>query len=197
MNFILASGSESRQRLLRAVRVPFVAIPADLDEADLKDELLALNTALPDIAAALADAKAVHVSRQHPDSLVLGADQTLLFEGELINKCSDAAAARALLVRLRGKAHGLVSALSLARGGVVTWRHVARPKLWMREFSDAFLDHYLYAEGGTILSGVGCYKLEGLGAQLFERVEGDYFSVLGLPLHPLLAELRKQGVLTT
>ncbi|MBV9539898.1 MAG: Maf family protein [Alphaproteobacteria bacterium] len=195
MTFILASGSASRQRLLHAVGVPFAAIPADMDEAAIRDRMLGQGAALPAIASALADAKALHVSQRHPDALVLGADQILIFENELISKCAYMAEARALLIRLRGKTHSLVSGLSLARAGTIVWRHASTPKLTVRAFSDTFLDSYLAAEGEGVLSGVGCYKLEGLGAQLFERVEGDYFSVLGLPLLPLLAELRNQGVI--
>ncbi|MBV9044117.1 MAG: Maf family protein [Alphaproteobacteria bacterium] len=195
MSLILASGSASRQRLLTAVAVPFTAIPAEVEEAAIRDHMLKEGAPLASIAAALADAKALHISKRHPDELVLGADQTLIFGNELISKCADMAEARALLTRLRGKSHQLVSALTLACAGTVIWRHASTPKLTMRSFSDAFLDLYLATEGDSLLSGVGCYKLEGLGAQLFENVEGDYFSVLGLPLLPLLAELRNQGVI--
>ncbi len=195
MTFVLASGSASRRRVLAAVGVPFAAIPAQIDEDARKDKLLSQGLPLQAVADALAQAKAEHVSGLHPDALVLGADQTLLFEGELISKCPDVPAARALLQRLRGKEHKLVSALVLVRGGAVLWRHAAHASLAMRAFSDVFLDAYLSTEGEGILGCVGCYKLEGLGAQLFERVEGDYFSILGLPLQPLLAELRRQGVI--
>ena len=197
MRFVLASGSASRKRVLEAVGVPFAAIPADIDEDRLKDGFLAGGTDLGAVAAALADAKALHVSRVQPDALVLGADQALLFENALVSKCADLAAARLLLSRLRGKPHRLTSALTLARDGAVLWRHTAISTLHMRDFSDAFLDAYLSTEGEGILGCVGCYKLEGLGSQLFEGVEGDYFSILGLPLQPLLAELRKQGVIAT
>ena len=195
MSFILASGSASRQRILGEAGVPFRAVPPDLDEAILKQALFREHTPREKIAGALADAKALVVSNRHPDALVLGGDQTLLFEEDLIDKSADLAQARALLVRLRGKEHMLVGALSLARSGTVLWRHVETAQLWMRYFSDTFLDRYLATEGTGILSAVGCYKLEGLGAQLFHRIKGDYFSILGLPLLPLLAELRKQGVI--
>jgi septum formation protein len=183
--------------VLAAVDVPFTVVPADIDEDGFKDKLLSDGLALEGVADALAQAKAEHVSRLHPDALVLGADQTLLFEGKLISKCPDLAAAKALLRLLRGKAHDLVSALALIRGGSVVWRHTARSVLKMRDFSDAFLDAYLSTEGEGILGCVGCYKVEGLGAQLFERIEGDYFAIQGLPLQPLLAELRQQGVIAT
>lgn len=197
MKFILASGSASRRAVLTAAQAPFRAIPAQVDESGLKDALLARGVDIAAIAPALAEAKALDISVQHPDALVLGADQTLLFEGELISKCPDLAAARALLLRLRGKTHSLAGGLVLARGGKPVWHHAETSRLTMRPFSDAFLDTYLSTEGEGILGCVGCYKLEGLGAQLFETIEGDYFSILGLPLQPLLAELRKQGVIAT
>ncbi len=197
MKFILASGSRSRRQILSAAAVPFTAVAADIDEDRLKDKLVAEGTPLSDIAFHLAEAKACHVAAAHPAALVLGADQTLLFGDELVSKCADLAAARRLLARLRGHPHLLVGGMVLARGGTVLWRHVAISRLVMRDFSDAFLDDYLAAEGPDLLSTVGCYKLEGLGAQLFEAVEGDYFSILGLPLQPLLAELRRQGVIAT
>ncbi|HUO90053.1 MAG TPA: Maf family protein [Rhizomicrobium sp.] len=197
MNLVLASASASRRRVLAAAGVPYVAMPADVDEDALKAELLTAGVDPAAVAPALAEAKAVAVSRRNAGTLVLGGDQTLLLDRELIGKCTGLAEARALLRRLRGRAHRLVSALALARDGAVIWRHVESPTLAMRDFSDAFLDRYLAAEGEGVLSGVGCYKLEGPGAQLFERVEGDYFAVLGLPLLPLLAELRRHGVIAT
>ena len=195
MRLILASASTSRQRVLAAVGVAFTAVPADIDETGLTKRLLAGGSDLSEIAGALAMAKAEQVSRGQADALVLGADQTLLFEDELVSKCADLGAVRALLSRLRGKPHRLVSALALARAGKAIWRHAETSKLLMRDFSDAFLGAYLSTEGEGILGCVGCYKLEGMGAQLFDSVEGDYFSILGLPLQPLLAQLRNQGVI--
>ncbi len=197
MEFILASGSESRRRLLAAAGVPFAAIPADIDEEAIKAELLGAATPPQDIAGALAEAKALHVAAFHPSALVLGADQTLLFENEVIGKCPDLAAARHLLKRLRGREHRLAGGYVLAHGEKVLWRHGETARLVLRDFSDAFLDDYLAAEGEAVLSAVGCYKLEGLGAQLFASVEGDYFSILGLALQPVLAQLRERGVLKT
>ncbi len=194
MTLILASASASRRRVLEAAKVPFEVIPAAIDEDVVKDGLLA-TTPLEDIATKLAEAKAADIAARHREALVIGADQTLLFEGELISKCSDLTAARALLMRLRGKPHSLVSALVLTRGHEILWRHESRVHLTMRAFSDAFLDWYLAQEGEGLLAGVGCYRLEGPGSQLFASVEGDYFSTLGLPLLPLLAELRRQGVI--
>jgi nucleoside triphosphate pyrophosphatase len=195
MAFILASGSASRRQILTDAAVPFTAQPADVDEESLKIRLLAKGAAVRDIAVHLAEAKALDVSNLRPDALVLGADQTLVIDGQLVSKCHDLAAARALLLRLRGRTHQLVGGMVLARRGNVLWRHVEASTLTVRDFSDGFLDAYLAAEGEKLLASVGCYRMEGLGAQLFERVEGDYFAILGLPLQPLLAELRNQGVL--
>ncbi|MBS0470038.1 MAG: Maf family protein [Proteobacteria bacterium] len=195
MKFILASGSASRRQILTAAAVPFTAIPADVDEDALKISLIGAQTPLDQIALKLAEAKALAVAPYHQDALVLGADQTLLFEGDLVSKCSNLDAARTLLQRLRGKSHVLSGGYALVHGKDVVWRHAVQSRLTMRNFSDGFLESYLAAEGESILACVGCYKLEGLGAQLFESVEGDYFSILGLSLQPLLAELRRQGVI--
>jgi septum formation protein len=195
VRLILASASPSRAAVLRAASVPFTITPADIDEARLKSELLAAGNDASQIAAALAAAKAAAVSRLQPDALVLGADQVLEFDGELVSKCVDMAAARDLLLRLRGKTHRLISALALAEGGRAGWTFADTATLKMRQFSDGFLNTYLSAEGTRLLAGVGCYRLEGMGAQLFESVKGDYFSILGLPLQPLLAQLRQQDVI--
>jgi septum formation protein len=195
VRFILASASPSRAAVLRAAGVPFSIAPADIDEAGLKSELLAAGKDVSQIAAALAEAKSVAVSRLYRNALVLGADQVLEFEGELISKCTDMAAARALLLRLRGRPHRLISALVLAENGKMIWAFCDSAALTMRRFSDSFLDSYLSGEGTRLLAGVGCYRIEGMGAQLFESVKGDYFSILGLPLQPLLTQLRQKGVI--
>jgi len=197
MTFVLASTSASRARILAGARVPFLVVPADIDESALKATLLKQNKTGQEVAQALAEAKAIDISKVRPNALVLGADQVLEFGGELLSKCADLAAARALLQRLRGRQHRLISALALAEAGKVVWTHSEAASLTMRAFSDAFLDAYLSAEGSAVLDGVGCYRLETMGAQLFARVEGDYFSILGLPLQPLLAELRLKGVIAS
>ncbi len=193
MTLILASASASRARLLREAGIAFTQDPADIDEAALMQpgEPAAM------VARLLAEEKAKFVSRRHPGALVLGGDSVLDFAGELISKSPDVAAAKTLLSRLAGKAHSIVSAASLARDGQTVWTHVGEGRLTMRAFSPAFLDAYLAAESPAILASVGCYHLEGRGAQLFDRIEGDYFSILGLPLFPVLAALREQGVLQT
>jgi septum formation protein len=147
------------------------------------------------VADALAELKALQVSASHPGSLVLGADQILMCEGQLFSKSESVEAAAGQLRRLRGRPHQLVTAAVLARDRAVIWRHVDISTLWVREFSDAFLRAYLAAEGNAVLGSVGCYRLETMGVQLFERVEGDYFSILGLPLVPLLVALRQHGVI--
>jgi len=197
VKLILASASESRARILQAAAVPFEAVPAAIDETAIKTEFLSRGDEPGSIAAQLAEAKALQISRAHAGTLVLGADQVLLFEGELVSKCENMAAARQLLARLRGKKHSLISALALAEEGRIVWSHVDTATLRMRTFGDGFLESYLSREGERLLAGVGCYRLEGMGAQLFETVEGDYFSILGLPLLPLLAELRRKGVIAS
>lgn len=197
MKLILASASESRARILQAAAVPFEAVPAAIDETAIKTEFLSRGDEPGSVAAQLAEAKALQISRAHAGTLVLGADQVLLFEGELVSKCENMAAARQLLARLRGKKHSLISALALAEEGRIVWSHVDTATLRMRTFGDGFLESYLSREGERLLAGVGCYRLEGMGAQLFETVEGDYFSILGLPLLPLLAELRRKGVIAS
>ena len=190
---ILASQSEARTRLLRAAGLTFESIPARIDEQAVRESLLATDPR--DLADSLAELKARKVSASHPDALVIGADQLLVFEGEAIGKSTDFLEARALLKRLSGTTHALITASVLARNGAVVWRHVTRAELTMRPFSDAFLDDYLSANGEELLDCVGCYRLEGEGIQLFSNVSGDYFTILGLPLLPLLGALREFGVL--
>ncbi len=193
---VLASASSVRARLLRAAGVPLKVAPTDLPEAELRDALRAAGAGPGEAAARLAEAKALALAgRVAPDDLVLGADQILEFEGEWLEKCPDLEAAAALLRRLRGRAHRLLTAAVLVRGEAPLWRHVEKVELRMRPFSDAFLADYLEQSGTSILSAVGAYRLEGRGVQLFSRIEGDYFSVLGLPLLPLLEALRQQGLL--
>jgi septum formation protein len=194
-SLILASASAVRARLLREANVIFDVVPARVDEHALKQSLLANGAEPRVIADALAELKALRVSASNPDRLVLGADQVLVLDKELVSKCEDLKEARALLRRLRGRTHTLVSALVLARTGAAIWRHMGQATLSMREFSDDFLEDYLASEGEALLSGVGCYKLEGSGIQLFARIDGDYFTILGLPLLPLLSALREQAVI--
>jgi len=192
---VLASGSASRKSLLIAAGVSFVADPADLDEDRLMAELKPAGAEI--MARTLAEQKALTVSRRHPGQIVLGGDSVIAFGGEYLSKCASLAQARALLLRLAGQTHLLVSAAALARDGALLWAHASPCRMTMRDLSAQFLEDYLAAEGEDLLSSVGCYRFEGRGAQLFDRVEGDYFSVLGLPLLPVLVQLRKEGVLAS
>lgn len=179
--------------MLEAAGLAFAVELPRLDEESAKANLRAERLSPHDMAHGLAELKALSVSRHRPE-LVIGADQMLAIEGDTLDKPKSRAEARAHLERLRGRTHELVTAAVVAREGVVIWRRVETPRLTMRAFSASFLETYLDAAGEAALGSVGAYQLEGLGAQLFERVEGDYFSVLGLPLLPLLAFLREQGV---
>ncbi len=197
MTLVLASGSASRQALLTAAGVAFIADPADLDESSVMAGLLACGTDPAGIASELARRKALAVSRRHAGDIVLGGDSVIAFGGELLSKCTSVEEARTLLLRLSGQTHLLVSAAALARDGALLWTHASPCQMTMRVLSPQFLDDYLAQEGRAILSSVGCYHFEGRGAQLFDKVEGDYFSVLGLPLLAVLARLRKEGLLAS
>ncbi|WP_293907537.1 Maf family protein [Phenylobacterium sp.] len=194
MSLILASKSAARRAVLAGAGVPHEAVVPGVDEDAVKAGLLAEGAGPREVADALAELKAIKVSRSRP-GLVIGADQTLDLDGQLYDKAETVAAARERLRILRGKTHKLHSAVVVARDGAPIWREVATASLTMRDFSDAFLDHYLATEGEAALGSVGCYRLEGPGAQLFSRIEGDYFAILGLPLLGLLDLLRRHGEL--
>lgn len=191
---VLASASRARREMLAAAGVAFTVEPADVDEPAIRRELATKGLAGPlQVAEILARAKAEEVSAKHARSLIIGADQVLALGAEILSKPADAGAARASLLKLKGRTHELHSAVALAERGAVIWSHVATAWLTMRDFSDAFLEEYLRRAGDRIGQSVGAYELEGLGVQLFDRIEGDYFTVLGLPLLPLLSELRLRG----
>jgi septum formation protein len=194
---ILASTSRARREMLAAAGVAFTVEAADVDEPAIRKTLLAAKSAAtpPQIADALARAKAEDVSQRHKGSLVIGGDQVLALGTELLTKARDEAAARATLKKLRGMTHELHSAVALAVDGRVLWTHTGTARLKMRDFSDAFLEEYLTRARDRIGQSVGAYELEGLGVQLFDKIEGDYFTILGLPLLPLLAELRAYGMI--
>jgi nucleoside triphosphate pyrophosphatase len=194
---VLASASPSRQALLKAAGVGFKIVPASLNESALMDDLIAKGSEAETIATALAEQKATMVSRRLPGETVLGGDSVLELGTDILGKSGDMAGLRLLLGRLSGRTHHLVSAAALARDGQAFWHHVSRVRMTVRRLSDAFIDAYLAAEGEKLLGSVGGYRFEGRGAQLFESVAGDYFSVLGLPLLPVLAELRAEGLLET
>jgi septum formation protein len=194
---ILASASGIRARLLREAGMRFGVRPPDVDETKIKQGLRASGVANEAFADALAEAKALDVSNASPQALVLGCDQVLVCGDRLFDKARDTAEARETLAFLRGKTHHLISACVLAQGGKPVWRYVERATLHMRVFSDEFLDAYLKDEGKLVLGAVGCYQLEGRGAQLFDKIEGDFFCILGLPLLPLLAALRERGLVVS
>lgn len=194
---ILASGSPYRRKMLEAAGLAFRVVPADVDEPALKRGLVSQTPqpAPAAIADALARAKAQWVSVRHAGATVVGADQVLALDGELLDKPGDLAAARAQLECLRGKTHRLISAVVVAQAGQVLWTYVGEAVLTMRPYTPEFLDRYLAEAGPDLFRIVGAYEIEGLGIQLFERVEGDHFTIIGLPLVPLLAELRSRGVI--
>lgn len=192
---ILASGSAARRAMLADAGVDFTVRTAEVDEDAIKRAHAHLDAA--DLAVELARAKALAMSRLDPEAWVLGGDQTLAFDGGLISKARSLDEARERLKAMRGRTHHLHSGAALAVNGAVVWSGVDSAGMRMRDFSDAFLDAYLAAEGEGLMACVGSYRLEGMGSQLFEAVEGDFFTVLGLPLWPVLAELRRAGVLLT
>jgi septum formation protein len=190
---VLASASPFRRRMLEAAGLSFRTTPADVDEADIRQRLATSSPVR--IAETLAQAKAASVSAAQPDALVIGADQVLAFDNQVFGKPNDVYEARAHLRQLRGHTHDLHSAVALAEAGETLWSHTETAHLTMRAFSDAFLDRYLAEMGPRAGQTVGAYEIEGRGIQLFERIEGDTFTIIGLPLLALLAELRARGAI--
>ena len=193
---ILASGSAIRKQILDGAGLDYEVVVRPVDEAAIKDAMLADGARMRDIADALAEAKAMRVSRQMP-GFVIGADQIMVMENTLFDKPKDLEDARARLLAMRGKMHELVGAVVICENGAPVWRHICRTKLWVREFSDEFLDTYIEAEGQALTKSVGAYRFEGLGSQLFSKVEGGFFAILGLDLLPVLDFLRTRGVVRT
>ncbi len=193
--FVLASGSAGRRMVLRNAGLVFDVMPAEVDEEAIRQRFLQQPHAdLTALAQALADAKALEVSRR-TGLPVLGGDQILVLEGEVFSKPRSMEEARENLLKLRGRSHRLISALSVAEGGKLAWQHVGIATMTMRAFSDSFLDAYLAQVGEAALASVGCYQVEGPGIQLFEKIEGDHFTIIGLPLLPFLHWLRGRGLL--
>ena len=191
---ILASKSAARRAVLTGAGVPFEVSVAGVDEDAGKNAMLAEGASPRDVADALAELKAIKVSRSKP-GFVIGSDQTLEFEGKLYDKAETVDGAAERLRTMRGKPHKLHSAVVVAKDGAPIWREIVSATLTMRDFSDEFLASYLELEGEEALGSVGCYRLEGPGAQLFSKIEGDYFAILGLPLMGLLDLFRRHGVL--
>jgi septum formation protein len=196
-NIILASTSATRQRLLQAAGLRFMAEAAHIDETSVIESLTAEKAKPRDVADVLAELKALKISNRHPEATVIGADQVLSLGTEMFQKPADRDAARLQLQRLRGRTHVLSSAVCVARGGSVVWRVVEEARLTMRAFSDAFLDAYLVGAAEDILGSVGAYHVEGTGIQLFSKIEGDAFTIQGLPLLPLIDFLRTHGMVRT
>jgi len=192
---VLASASRSRIALLKNAGVNFTSMPARIDERAIEAPLAACGKTPAEIAMALAEAKALSAADSEPDAFVIGADQILAADGRRWNKPASIAEARDQLMTLSGRAHELHSAIAVARGGNVAWRHGETARMTMRRLPADLVNAYLTRVGEAILSSVGGYQIEGPGIQLFERIEGDYFTILGLPLLPLLGYLRSAGVI--
>jgi septum formation protein len=192
---VLASASPTRALLLRRAGIPFVQDPASIDEGAAKAELQRSGRNALEAALELARRKAVVVAQRHPQQLVLGADQLLECEGRWFDKPANRRQAREQLLELSGRRHRLATAAVLLRGKVVCWSLVEAPELVLRSLSSELIDAYLDAAGETALNSVGSYQIEGLGVQLIERIDGDLFAILGLPMLPLLAALRIEGAL--
>jgi len=186
---VLASASPFRKALLENAGLSFVAEPAQIDERAVEETLEGLGP--EDVASILAEAKAQDVSGRHPGAIVIGSDQTLSLGDEIYHKAASMDEARRRLLELSGKTHQLNSAIVLARDGETIWRHVSVARLTMRTLDPGFVGRHLSNVGDRILSSVGAYQFEGEGIQLFDRIEGDYFTIIGLPLLPLLAKLRE------
>lgn len=189
---VLASGSIHRRELLRKAGVDFTVEPCKLDERAMEAPLIG-EASPEEIAGILAEAKALDVSQGHPHELVIGADQTLSLGDELFHKPTNMEEARRTLLNLSGKTHHLNSAVVIVENGVVTWRHVARAAITLRSLTPTFVGRYLAHVGDNALTSVGAYQIEREGIQLMERIEGDFFTIIGLPILPLLAELRARG----
>ena len=198
MRLVLASKSASRRAMLTAAGVPYEAVSANVDEESAKAAMRAEGVAPRDLADRLAELKALRVSHRDPEALVLGSDSVVALEdGSMLDKPADRAEAAEHLRRMSGKRHELISAAVMAVDGRPVWRVVDRAKMFVRTLSDDFIERYLDVEWPEISGCVGCYRIEGPGAQLFSRIEGSQFTVLGLPLLPVLDYLRVRGVLTS
>ena len=192
---VLASASTARARLLQGAGIKFVCDPASIDENAVKAAARESNSEVTATAATLAETKAMVVSQRHPGALIVGADQILECDGEWFDKATDYDDAVKTLETLRNRTHRLVSAAVVMLDSVQVWQDVETARLTMRPFTDSFLRNYVDAMGPDILETVGAYRLEGVGVQLFSRIEGSFFTILGLPLLPLLAFLRHEGVI--
>ena len=192
---LLASASTIRADLLRAAAVPFDVVPAHVDEEAMRAALRVEAATPRDVADALAEMKAIKVSSKHPDALVIGCDQVLSYDGQLLAKPTSPENAVEQLRTLRGEVHRLLSASVVCRAGVPQWRHVGVVRMHMREVSDDYLDAYVARNWDDIRHCVGCYQIEAEGVRLFHRIEGSLFDVQGLPLLELLSWLAARGAI--
>lgn len=192
---VLASASSSRRMLMENAGLTFQAVAAQIDERAVEREIEHRALGPDELALELACSKALEVSSRFPQALVIGCDQTMSLGQQVFHKPADRDEARANLLSLRGRTHRLNSGIVLVREGREIWRHLSTADLSMRDFSDGFLEDYLVRCGDDVMKSVGCYQLEGIGIQLFNSISGDYFTILGLPLLPLLEQLRTLGEL--
>lgn len=192
---ILASRSPFRSAILKNAGVEFSTESADIDERAVEAPLYKSGATPQDVAQVLAEAKALSVSENNPDTVVIGCDQTLSMGDQIFHKLVDMDAARRQLLQFSGKTHQLNSAVVLVKNGETLWRHVSVARMTMRDLDPGFIGRYLGRVGDIALSSVGAYQVEGPGIQLFEEIEGDYFTIVGLPLLPLLNELRKENLI--
>lgn len=181
--------------MLRNAGIETEANPSRIDERAVEAAIGDAGLGPDDLARILAEAKAVEVSERYPDSLVIGSDQTLSLDDEVLHKAADMDEARHRLRRLSGRTHHLNSAVVLARGGEALWGHVSVARMTMRALDPGFIGRYLSRVGGQVLRSVGVYQIEGEGIQLFDRIEGDHFTIVGMPLLPLVGELRRLGAI--
>jgi len=195
MPLILASQSAVRTTVLANAGIGFTTQTARIDERAIEEAVAGSGITPAELATILAEAKALSVSEHLHDAYVLGADQTLSLEDTVLHKAQNIEQARRRLVSLSGRTHMLNSALVITRADEVVWRHVSVARLTMRQLTPAFIGRHLARVGEEILASVGCYQIEGEGVQLFEEIDGDYFTIVGLPLLPLLKELRRLGVI--
>lgn len=195
MTLILASGSPFRRAMLENAGISLEIVRPEIDERAVEAPLVGSGASPEDVALVLAEAKALSVSGKHPDAIVIGSDQTLSLQDRIFHKPEDMEGARRHLLALSGRTHHLNSAVVIARRGEPVWRHVSVASLTMRELSPAFVGRYMARVGDKALQSVGAYQIEGEGIQLFEAIEGDHFTIVGLPLLPLLKQLRDMGAI--
>ena len=195
MTLILASKSQSRRKILEQSGLKFRAIASNLDENNIKHEMLAAGKSFPEIAVKLASEKAMKISHDHPNDIIIGGDQILSCEGILFSKAKNIEEARKNLLSFRGKTHTLITSVVLALGDKIIWHYTSEPQLRMRKFSDQFLEEYLQNAGDALTASVGSYFIEDIGIQLFSDINGEYNDILGLPLMPLLKKLRELKII--